>query len=1132
MGGGTSSISTFATETKGASGALDSLRQSVQRMQGAIEAFIRSLGGKASAPTQTAALPASVPHFQEGGIVPEIPSFQDGGIVATVHPGEFITPAALTSALTAFMKALSQAATMLGSLTDSLRSKMGGIGSPTMPRPFMSTAAQPSIFSAPMATAPQMFAPPVAPQVAPIASQVSQPSQVLGTWTEKTSTDTAQILNLLQTHFGTTGLTPAEPIKALSSGMTDAKSKVTDSMDQAVKGLDTFVNALIAAAAKLNSLMGGGGVTGSTVVAPGVTSISAGTAPQLPLIDTTPAPSTSLFSQIFGTGSTPGVPGTGNAPAGFAPQVAQGQSGILNTNLQSATSADAAALAAHTKAVNADTQATGKKAGGASGGGALGGGALGGLWTQLKNVGAGGGNADNGNAPSGFSGTVSAGLGALTSGMQIFGSVLQTGKQIMSAQSTGAGVVQGLMSGATLGMQLGGPIGAAVGAVVGPILGGLAGAKNSAMEKYVTDIKAELKGITDAVQSGNLGLGQAMQDLMSIRSVAQSQAGGSKKNQKAWQQSIEPQIDAQIQALQNQIEQVITNLHSTLEEITQPTAFQPFLSSLDQIIQKYQQFAQAAVGNSQEVANANLFLSQSLQNYLVTLGTQLNDQQQQAIQNALQLIDLQQQQLQLDQQHAQSVYSILTQGVMGRQETTAQSKGSQIEQLDETYDAQSQQNQEQIQIAQYRYDTEQKIFGLASDRVGLEQQLLQVQEQQVDQQVQSITALIAVMQALQQGIAGGPSALANLVGGPTGVGGLQGLLQLLGLSDSGQQPGQRVATINDVPSQYQQYVNYLTTGPIPDIMMLLQQAETTQSVRQMLDDELTSSQMQSELAGAGIPMGAEWSSFINWIMAGAPGLPPPPSYQVGGLVDTTGLANVHQGEYIFPSGTFQQFVDAMGTLIEAINTLAQEVNSLVTGQTATAVGATSPALETAGANALARQGTTLTSSFFGGGMIAGMTVSLSNDSLNKLANIWKLIITSLAPTKTLNLPQYQQGGVVPATGPALLHAGETVIPTGAVAQSAGKALGQVSASNELAIHQQILSLAQTRIGMETQLVQLQQQQTQNDMQRISMLSDLLTKMSGVNIGSSSGVSSLEGGLMRIYQLRGRYGSGGFRTETL
>jgi hypothetical protein len=352
---------------------------------------------------------------------------------------------------------------------------------------------------------------------------------------------------------------------------------------------------------------------------------------------------------------------------------------------------------------------------------------------------------------------------------------------------------------------------------------------------------------------------------------------------------------------------------------------------------------------------------------------------------------------------------------------------------------------------------------------------------------------------------------------------------LLGLTDTGIQPGQEVASVSQVPAQYQQYVNYLQNGPIPDIMMLLQQAETQQAVRQMLDDELTSSQMTSSLAGAGIPMGAEWTSFINWIMAGAPGLPPPPSYAVGGLVDTTGLANVHQGEYIFPAGTFQQFVDAMGTLIDAINTLAQEVNSLVTGQSATAGG--SLALETAGEGALQRQGTA-TSSLLGGGPLGGLTVSLSSDSLNKLANIWKLMITSLAPTKTVNLPQYQQGGTVPVTGPALLHAGETVIPAGAVAQSATEALGQVSASNQLAIHEQILSLAQTRIGLETQLLQQQQIQAQTDMQRISMLSDLLTQLSGASSGGTGSVSSFEGSLMKIYQLRGRYGSGGFRTETL
>jgi hypothetical protein len=167
-----------------------------------------------------------------------------------------------------------------------------------------------------------------------------------------------------------------------------------------------------------------------------------------------------------------------------------------------------------------------------------------------------------------------------------------------------------------------------------------------------------------------------------------------------------------------------------------------------------------------------------------------------------------------------------------------------------------------------------------------------------------------------------------------------------------------------------------------------------------------------------------------------------------------------------------------------------------------------------------------------GSGIASITVEIANDSLNKLGMMLKMIATSLLPTKTIALPQYQTGGVVPTTGPAILHAGETVTPAGgSTASSFNSAISEASSGSQLlAVHQQIFDLAQARVGMETTLLQAQQAQTQAEMQRMAVLSQLLTQMQSG--GQGTAVQSLEGSFARVYQLRGRYGSAGFRTETL
>ena len=99
----------------------------------------------------------------------------------------------------------------------------------------------------------------------------------------------------------------------------------------------------------------------------------------------------------------------------------------------------------------------------------------------------------------------------------------------------------------------------------------------------------------------------------------------------------------------------------------------------------------------------------------------------------------------------QQVQSVLSQGVLTRQMTRAQSAGQQIEQMSIDYQQQLDQINEQISAAQYRVAAETQIFGLAQTRIGLENQLLVAQNTQTNLDMQSISALQALVNQISTG---------------------------------------------------------------------------------------------------------------------------------------------------------------------------------------------------------------------------------------------------------------------------------------------------------------------------------------------------------------------------------------------
>lgn len=623
--------------------------------------------------------------------------------------------------------------------------------------------------------------------------------------------------------------------------------------------------------------------------------------------------------------------------------------------------------------------------------------------------------------------TFASGLTKAFSAVGEFASGLQA---IFKSKTAASGAGSGALSMGMTGMSVAGPYGAAIGAVAGGIMGGIVGAKQQAVQANVTKIQTQLKSITDQLNQGTISLGSAIQQLQQERQQAVALLGGSKKGQ--------AQLGPILSALNDQIEQLVTQQQQILQQLNQqlavlaaPTGYSDIIDSLEQIIQKYQQFASAAQGNTAAVAQANQFLVDSLQQYAQTLGDQVNQAEQSAISDALQLIQLQQEAADMQNKLAEENFGILTQGVAARQQSEAQTKGQQIEANDEQYNQQMTQLNQEMALTQFKVTAQEKIFGLASDQNDLEAQMLQLQEQAATEQYKQVAAEVASLAELTSALANGgtlPPGLMNAVGGID----IQAILQLLGLGGSG-----GGAQLSNVPATYTEYFSALQNTPYSGIEAQLTSAASTafgSSQRQQVEQELMNPGVIKTLQDAGLVASnpqadPNWINFANWIMNQAQAQP---SYDVGGIVSQTGSATVHQGEYIMPNDLVTQFIQGLQSFSDSVT---QFIRSIGSGNSGSSSG--SPIGSTAGDVAIG--------------------------------------------------------------------------------------------SSFLKAHQQVFDLATQRVSMETTLLTAQQLQTQNDMQRLTLLNQIVDK---INSSSSGGVTSFEGGLAQVYQQRGRYGSAGFRRSLL
>lgn len=347
----------------------------------------------------------------------------------------------------------------------------------------------------------------------------------------------------------------------------------------------------------------------------------------------------------------------------------------------------------------------------------------------------------------GKGGPVQAGISGLTSGGGI--------GDIANGLLSHAGGILGSLS------DFAGPIGSAVGAIVGIF----SGIFEQAAQKMAQNLTNSFNQVSQALGTGAISLSQALAQETAIMNQAIAQLSGQKGGQSQLAQIL-PGMQATIEKLQDQQAQIFKTMDETTQMLSAPQAYDSQISQINQILTQYQNYIDAGG----QVAEANEFLTESFQRLSSQGYDTLIQDQETAIQDALNLMDLQQQQSDLAVQTADQIYAIQTQGSLVRSRSATQTKLEQITQIQQQAADQQQQISEEIALAAYKVNAESQVFSLATTRIGLETQLLALQSQQTNEDMVRI-------QALQ-------NLLATINAGGTSINSISALLQGLGLVPS------------------------------------------------------------------------------------------------------------------------------------------------------------------------------------------------------------------------------------------------------------------------------------------------------------------------------------------------------------
>jgi len=349
-----------------------------------------------------------------------------------------------------------------------------------------------------------------------------------------------------------------------------------------------------------------------------------------------------------------------------------------------------------------------------------------------------------------------AGLTAATSELADFASAVTHSTSKLGGAISGGTAGYGAGQAANSAMSnMGGAMGSlssympGIGAGIGVMMGMISGAKNAEMSSEMSALNSEYTSIMDAYHSNNDNLQETIAQMQELIAEAQVDEANSKKGGSTFA-SLISQYSEELNSLKNQQSSIISDMQTQLAIFSTPTGMQQYLSSLNSIIEEYDKF-EGAAANASQLAEANSWLTDSLSSYTEQMeNTYVNDEES-GISDALNLNSLLSERSTLISDLNNSIQNVMEQGVLTRQQTSAQTKGQKIEKLESAASSQLSSINQEISLEQYKVGIETSLYNLAMTSMGLEAQLLALQEGQASQSLAAISALQTLINTLQSG---------------------------------------------------------------------------------------------------------------------------------------------------------------------------------------------------------------------------------------------------------------------------------------------------------------------------------------------------------------------------------------------
>jgi hypothetical protein len=216
-----------------------------------------------------------------------------------------------------------------------------------------------------------------------------------------------------------------------------------------------------------------------------------------------------------------------------------------------------------------------------------------------------------------------------------------------------------------------------------------------------------------------------------------------------------PQLDQQITSLRLQQKQIVEDFDSAFTALN--IQMESGTDALSEIYQQWQGINKQVyeyINAGGDAAKAAEYLSNQLQLIQQNGQNTLDDGEQQAIQDAINLNNLLQQRVQLVQRLNGQVFDLQNADALERTQAGSVSRGRQIQELRQQAKEQLDTLNQQIQTATLKLDAEKKVFNISSDIEALHRRDDELTIKSLDAQLAKYNAIKEIVNSISIGASG------------------------------------------------------------------------------------------------------------------------------------------------------------------------------------------------------------------------------------------------------------------------------------------------------------------------------------------------------------------------------------------